>query len=103
MLEKFTSDKFPNTHLKFDSEGLKLVVTINIPKDLLRFLPRERTAFKSKHYVYWVTIRIENPNINSIKDAYNLLMQNSMVNIRSAKIEQIKQQQIKIQQSQILF
>lgn len=103
MIEKFTSDNFPNTHVEFTNEGIRLVITLNIPKDLIHYMPKCKIQKSNKFYVYWVADTIKDATLNKLKACYNNLMAVAMTNIRNAKIRQIEDEKIKIKNSIILF
>lgn len=103
MIERFTSDNFPNTHISFDQNGLKLTITLNIPKSIVKLMPRNKVFKSNKFWTYYVADYVQEPTIGKMKDKYNTLMQKAMLNIREAKIEKIRQEQNRIINQQILF
>jgi hypothetical protein len=91
----FTCDKFPNTHISFNENGLVLYVTLNIPLKLKKYLGSN--VFKGKkHWVYSLKKEIQLPNQLKMYDTYNELMKRAMINIRSAKISALSDQIIEL-------
>jgi len=104
MLERFTSDKFKNTHIEFTQEGMKLWVTLNIPKGLVKYLSPNNVKYVKKNYVYAICTPVEFPvTIGRIKNYYNGLMEKAMTNVRKAKQERISHEIETIKQRKILY
>ena len=102
MLENFTSDKFPNTHIEFSMEGMKLVVTLNIPSFLIKYLPKNKVQKKDKYYIYWMKDLVKNPTIGNVTRTYNQLMERTMTNVRNAKIQKLEDEKRRISQRTII-
>ncbi len=90
LLKKFDSTEFPNTHLEFTKKGVKMTVTINIPRDLVKYMAKNKVHFKEKFYVYWCSKEISKVNKFEINKTYNFLMKNLMINVRRAKIKMME-------------
>lgn len=101
MIEKFTSDNFPNTHIEFTQEGVKLTITLNIPKSLVSYMPKNKVNICNKFYVYWVADTIQNATLGKLKERYNILMRVAMTNIRNAKIRKLEDEKIMIKTREI--
>lgn len=103
-IEKFESKDLPNLHLEFTEDGLKVTVTLNIPKDLRPYLAKNKVQKCKKLYVYWCSYTITcKPTKQVIIDIYNQLMSNAMINVRNAKIQKIEVEKQKIINQPILF
>lgn len=81
----FTSDKFPNCHIEFDSEGMILKVSLNIEPGMKKYLSPQN-VFKGKSmFVYSIKKRVEIATFKGIEAIYSHLMAKAMINCRIAK------------------
>ena len=101
-LNHFICDGLPNTHLKFTEFGMKMIVTLNIPKEIVLFMPNKNVFLKNKFYVHWAEMYIKHPAEKNIVEGYNALMKIVMHNARSGKIKFLEHQKNKILKSKIL-
>jgi hypothetical protein len=90
----FTAEAFPNSHIEFDAEGLKLRVSLNIEKRMKPFLSPNNVFAGDQRWVYSLTKRIENPCLATLEMTYNLLMTRAMISCRLAK-QQVLQREIR--------
>jgi hypothetical protein len=81
----FTAEAFPNSHIEFDGDGIKLRISINIEKRMKPYLSPNNVFKAEKHWVYSLSKQIENPCYSSLKYTYNLLMTRAMISCRMAK------------------
>lgn len=103
-IEKFENKSLPNLHLEFTDEGLKVTVTLNVPKDLRPYLSKHKVQKCKKLYVYWCSHTITcKPTKTVIVSIYNQLMSNAMTNVRNAKIQKLEVEKLKILTNPILF
>lgn len=89
-MHTFTSDKFPNTHLKVDDTGITMSVTLNISVDLIPFLAPYKVYKKDKLWVYWVAKKLEGTTHAYMSKVHNMLLNNAMRNIRLAKQDKLE-------------
>jgi hypothetical protein len=81
----FTSDQFPNLHINFLSEGIEVVVSLNIEERMVPHLVQAR-VFKSKKFTTYVlkTILTEVTSM-AVKGCYEWLLNRAMIDCREAK------------------
>lgn len=88
----FTAEAFPNSHIEFDSEGIKLRVSLNITRAMKPFLSPNNIFVGKTYRVYSISKRVDNPNLENLKATYELLMTRAMINCRLAKQEVLKKE-----------
>jgi hypothetical protein len=81
----FTAEAFPNSHIEFDGDGIKLRVSLNIEKSMRSYLSPNNVFAGEKFWVYSLCMRIENPCAATLKATYELLMTRCMIHCRTAK------------------
>ena len=85
----FTSEIFPNCHIEFDGEGLKLRVSLNIEPRMRKYLSPNNVFKAEKFYIYSICCRVKDPTLKTLESSYRHLMKNAMINCREAKIAAI--------------
>lgn len=91
-----------NCTLIFHANGIKVRVSLNIPRELRKFIPKERLHKADEFFVYWIQkdIPLEFCSVKNIKDTYEHLLNITMQNIRMRKQEFLQHQINKLQQIQ---
>lgn len=84
---KFTNQDFKNLHVNFVKNGVEVVVTLNVTKEMIPYLPfsDKRVFLKDKFYVYVLRSLLEEVNLRTIEGCYNNLLKLSMIHCREAK------------------
>lgn len=100
---RFTCDWLPNTHIEFTATGVKLIVTLNIEKQMRHFLSPNNVFKGEKHYVYSIWALLENPCEKTLLDAYNHVMQGMMLRLRDAKIAVLENEKKDISERKIFY
>jgi hypothetical protein len=91
----FTAEAFPNSHIEFDSDGIKLRVSLNIEKSMRSYLSPNNVFAGDQRWVYSLCMRVENPCLTTLKATYELLMTRCMINCRLAK-QSVLEHQIRL-------
>lgn len=91
-MKSFTNDLFPNCHINFNNKGLEMVISLNIEKEMIPYLPEIRVFRSKKFYTYVVRSLIEEINITSVKGCYEFLLKKAMVDCREAKMKVLEKQ-----------
>ena len=83
-----------NVTLNFDANGVSVVVSLNIPKELVPFMPKENMHKGKEFNVYSLKMYIPSANISkkNILEVHSILLLKLMSNIRKYKIEWLKHQ-----------
>jgi hypothetical protein len=81
----FTAEAFPNSHIEFDGDGIKLRVSLNIEKRMKPYLSPNNVFAGDQRWVYSISKRIDSPNLENLKATYELLMTRAMITCRQAK------------------
>ena len=91
-----------NCTLIFHANGIKVRVSLNIPKELRKFIPKERLHKADEFFVYWIQkdIPLEFCSAKNIKEVYEHLLNTAMQNVRMRKQEFLQHQINKLQQMQ---
>lgn len=95
-----------NCTITFGVNSIKVGVTLNIPRELLPFMPREK-VWKKKQLIYWVSqeIPLEHCSAKNISDLYYHLLNKAMRNVREKKQLMLSSQimNLKLQQQKLDF
>lgn len=91
-----------NCTLIFHANGIKVRVSLNIPKELRKLIPKERLHKADEFFVYWIQkdIPLEFCSAKNIKEVYEHLLNIAMQNVRMRKQEFLQYQINKLQQKQ---
>ena len=91
-----------NCSLNFHANGIKVRVSLNIEPELLKYVPKGKSAKGDKHLVYWCAkdIPLKYCSAKNIEDTYHNLLNRAMQNVREMKREMLKDQIQKLQNSQ---
>lgn len=83
-----------NCTLIFHANGIKVRVSLNIPKELRKFIPKERLHKADEFFIYWIQkdIPLEFCSAKNIKDTYEYLLNVAMQNVRMRKQEFLQSQ-----------
>lgn len=83
-----------NCTLIFHANGIKVRVSLNIPKELRKFIPKERLYKADEFFIYWIQkdIPLEFCSAKNIKDTYEYLLNVAMQNVRMRKQEYLQSQ-----------
>jgi len=78
---------YENTYLDFTALGVYLCVSVNVPKDLVRFLAKENVHKGDKLYVYSLKKHIKSEYVNKInmRSVHDILLNRCKINVREAK------------------
>ena len=78
-----------NTSLQFTAIGMIIRVSLNVPKELVRFLSPNNVNKGKINYVYALQKHIDSKHINklNVDNTQKRLLTNCMINIRRAKKE----------------
>lgn len=76
-----------NCSLHFHANGIKVRVSLNIEPELLKFVPKGKSAKGDKFFVYWCSINLplEKCSAKNIEDTFSHLLNVAMQNIRKMK------------------
>lgn len=91
-----------NCTLIFHANGIKVRISLNIPKELRNFIPIDKTHKATEFYIYWVQFDLESKYCNdkNIRSIYNKLLNAAMRDVRVAKQKFLQHQINKLQQTQ---
>lgn len=103
MVTRFTSDSFPNTHIEFTAEGVRMTVTLNIEPKMRHFLSPNNIRKGEKFYVYSISHLLHDVSPQTLKETYNVLMQRAMINCRNAKIAILENEKKCISERKLLY
>ncbi len=78
-----------NTSIQFTTVGMLIRVSLNVPKDLVRFLSPNNVIKGKNRYVYALRKHINSKDIHksTVDRVHKMLLTNCMINIRRAKQE----------------
>ena len=84
---KFTHPDYKNFHINFVNNGVEVVVTLNVSKEMITYLPYpdSRVFMKDKFYVYVLKSLLEEVNLRTIEGCYKNLLKLAMIHCREAK------------------
>jgi len=100
---RFTCDWLPNTHIEFTSKGVRLIVTLNIEKQMRHYLSPNNVFKGDKFYVYSICGYLDKPCEKTLLDTYNTIIQGMMIRLRDAKIKVIENEKKEISQRKIFY
>jgi len=83
----FTHDEVKNCHIEFTANGCVVWVSLNISKEMSKYLYEGNIYQGKKMLVYALKKEITNVNTKTIKATYDILITNCMINHRQAKIK----------------
>jgi hypothetical protein len=92
---KITGLSLPdNCSLNFHANGIKVRVSLNIEKGLLKYITRDKVSKGDKHYVYWCAkdIPLKHCSAKNIENTYMYLLNNAMINVRKYKQYMLEEQ-----------
>lgn len=85
----FKSIKLPNTNIEINSHGVWLRVSLNVSKEVSRFLTKGNLSKSKKSGIMMFTISAKingQMNEDKLNVAYNTALKTAMICIRDAKI-----------------
>lgn len=83
-----------NCTLTFTANSIKVRVSLNISKSLLKFVPKGKYSKGATHYVYWVSqdVELKYCSPKNLRGVYSDLLYKAMANVRRMKIELLNSQ-----------
>jgi len=92
-----------NCTLKFNANGIEVRASLNVPKDLFRFLFKGNVHKAPSYLVYSLKYQVNSENVSAknIRKIYDYLLNNAMRNVREAKRKSLKSQIKNLKATQI--
>ena len=88
----FTHNRFPNFHIEINSEGVVVWVSLNIEPDMRRYLDITKVYKAEKFHVYVVKRDVDFLNYHKLKNIYEEMMKEAMIDCREAKKKVLDEQ-----------
>ena len=92
-----------NCTLKFHANGITVHASLNIPKELLKYISKGRVYKSEHHLVYFLEkeIPLKYCSSKNIREVYLFLINKAMQNLRERKKEMLTNQILRLKEKEL--